>query len=165
MPTKTSTPRQAMAFIVTPTAPRRNYRTPPGEGTRRKSLIQTASDFGTADAWQMFQGDDKHCGPLPLASPGPAPEPGYLRGVRGVLRASPGDVPVVWQRRVRAAPAPARGADPQPDGSQLMRARWSVVAVASLWLGALLVPSAWAGEPADQLFANIDRVLKLLDDP
>ena len=46
-----------------------------------------------------------------------------------------------------------------------MRARWSVVAVASLWLGALLVPSAWAGEPADQLFANIDRVLKLLGDP
>ncbi len=46
-----------------------------------------------------------------------------------------------------------------------MRARWSLVAVAALWLGALPVPSAWAGEPADQLFANIDRVLKLLDDP
>src|SRR6267378_1692196 len=70
--------RPAMAFIVTPTAPRRNYRTPPGEGTRRKSLIQSASDSGTADAWQMFQGDDKHRGPLPLASPGPASEPGDL---------------------------------------------------------------------------------------
>ena len=31
--------------------------------------------------------------------------------------------------------------------------------------GALLVPSAWAGEPADQLFASIDGVLQLLDDP
>jgi len=46
-----------------------------------------------------------------------------------------------------------------------MRARWSMVAVTSLWLGALLVPSAWAGEPADQLFASIDGVLQLLDDP
>jgi phospholipid transport system substrate-binding protein len=46
-----------------------------------------------------------------------------------------------------------------------MRARWSVIAGASLWLGALGVSSVWAGEPGDQLLANIDRVLKLLDDP
>jgi phospholipid transport system substrate-binding protein len=43
--------------------------------------------------------------------------------------------------------------------------RRTVVAVAALWLAAVLAPPAWAGQPADQLFASIDRVLKLLDDP
>src|SRR5207253_1657703 len=62
-----------------------------------------------------------------------------------------------------AAPAPARGTDPQPDGLQLMRARRTAVAVAALWWGALLAPPAWAGEPSEQLLASIDRVLKILD--
>ena len=30
---------------------------------------------------------------------------------------------------------------------------------------ALAAPGAWAGEPADQLFARIDEVLKILEDP
>lgn len=30
---------------------------------------------------------------------------------------------------------------------------------------ALVAPKAWAGEPADQLLAQIDQVLKVLDDP
>jgi phospholipid transport system substrate-binding protein len=40
------------------------------------------------------------------------------------------------------------------------------VALGALLLAALiLAPKAWAGEPADQLFAQIDLVLKILDDP
>jgi phospholipid transport system substrate-binding protein len=46
-----------------------------------------------------------------------------------------------------------------------MAAQRTVVAAAAIWLVALLAPLAWAGEPADQLFASIDRVLKVLDDP
>jgi phospholipid transport system substrate-binding protein len=46
-----------------------------------------------------------------------------------------------------------------------MGAPRSIVAVAALGLGALLVPPAWAGEPAEQLSAHIDQVLKLLGDP
>lgn len=45
-----------------------------------------------------------------------------------------------------------------------MRARRAVVVVA-LCLAPALAPGAWAGEPADQLFASMDRVLKLVDDP
>lgn len=36
---------------------------------------------------------------------------------------------------------------------------------ALLLVAAALAPRAWAGEPADQLFAQIDLVLKVLDDP
>src|SRR3989449_9045971 len=68
------------------------------------------------------------------------------------------------QRRARAAPAPARGADPDLEGAQLMRARRAVVVVA-LCLAPALAPGAWAGEPADQLFASMDQVLKIVDDP
>ena len=46
-----------------------------------------------------------------------------------------------------------------------MRARRTVVAVAALWLVMLLTLPAWAGEPAEQLLARIDQVLKLLGDP
>jgi phospholipid transport system substrate-binding protein len=46
-----------------------------------------------------------------------------------------------------------------------MAAQRTVVAAAAIWLVALLAPPAWAGQPADQLFASIDRVLKVLDDP
>jgi phospholipid transport system substrate-binding protein len=47
-----------------------------------------------------------------------------------------------------------------------MSTRRSVVVVAALLLVlGTLAPKAWAGEPADQLFAQIDRVLKVLDDP
>ena len=46
-----------------------------------------------------------------------------------------------------------------------MPARRTVVAVAGLWLGAVLAPATWAGEPADQLFERMDRALKLLGDP
>jgi phospholipid transport system substrate-binding protein len=35
----------------------------------------------------------------------------------------------------------------------------------ALALALAATPRAWAGEPADQLFARIDRVLKILDDP
>src|SRR5712691_11278029 len=92
-------------------------------------------------------------------------EPRRLRGVRGVLRAGRSYLPIVWQHRTRAVASPNRGADPRPDGVQLKPARRTVVVVAVLWLGALVAPSAWAGEPADQLFARIDQVLKLLGDP
>ncbi len=43
--------------------------------------------------------------------------------------------------------------------------RVSTVAAATLWLGMLLAPPAWAGEPAEQLFVRIDQVLTLLGDP
>jgi phospholipid transport system substrate-binding protein len=45
-----------------------------------------------------------------------------------------------------------------------MRARGAVVVVA-LCLAPALAPGAWAGEPADQLFASMDQVLKIVDDP
>src|SRR3989475_5830913 len=37
--------------------------------------------------------------------------------------------------------------------------------VAALWLGAVLAAPAWAGQPAEQLFTSIDRVMKVLNDP
>ena len=46
-----------------------------------------------------------------------------------------------------------------------MHARRSVVAVAALWLGAVLAAPAWAGQPADQLSASIDRIITILNDP
>ena len=46
-----------------------------------------------------------------------------------------------------------------------MRLQRSVIAVAALWLGAMLAAPAWAGQPADQLSANIDRIIKILNDP
>jgi phospholipid transport system substrate-binding protein len=46
-----------------------------------------------------------------------------------------------------------------------MPVRRTIVAAAAIWLVALLAPPARAGQPAEQLFASIDRVLKLLDDP
>ena len=46
-----------------------------------------------------------------------------------------------------------------------MHARRSVVVVAALWLAATLAPPAWAGQPGDQLYASVDRVLKILNDP
>jgi len=46
-----------------------------------------------------------------------------------------------------------------------MRLQRSVIAVAALWLGAVLAAPAWAGQPADQLSANIDRIIKILNDP
>ena len=46
-----------------------------------------------------------------------------------------------------------------------MPTRRSVVAVAALWLGAVLAAPAWAGQPAEQLFTSIDRVMKVLNDP
>jgi phospholipid transport system substrate-binding protein len=46
-----------------------------------------------------------------------------------------------------------------------MTVRRTVVAAAALWLVALLAPPAWAGQPADQLFGSMDRVLKLVDSP
>ena len=45
-----------------------------------------------------------------------------------------------------------------------MRARGAVVVVA-LCLAPALAPGAWAGEPADQLFASMDQVLKIVVDP
>ena len=45
-----------------------------------------------------------------------------------------------------------------------MLARRSVVAVAALWLGAVLVSPARAGQPTDQLVGSIDRVMKVLND-
>lgn len=47
----------------------------------------------------------------------------------------------------------------------LMPARLTAIAVATLWLGAVLAPQAWAGEPAEQLIARIDELLKDLGDP
>jgi phospholipid transport system substrate-binding protein len=46
-----------------------------------------------------------------------------------------------------------------------MTVRRTVVAATALWLVALLAPPAWAGQPADQLFGSMDRVLKLVDSP
>ncbi|PYM42594.1 MAG: organic solvent tolerance ABC transporter substrate-binding protein [Candidatus Rokuibacteriota bacterium] len=46
-----------------------------------------------------------------------------------------------------------------------MRLQRSVIAVAALWLGAVLAAPAWAGQPADQLSASIDRIIKILNDP
>jgi len=46
-----------------------------------------------------------------------------------------------------------------------MRLQRSVIAVAALWLGAMLAAPAWAGQPADQLVASIDRIIKILNDP
>ncbi len=45
-----------------------------------------------------------------------------------------------------------------------MRARGAVVVVA-LCRAPALAPGAWAGEPADQLFASMDQVLKIVVDP
>src|SRR2546425_10419821 len=96
----------------------------PGEAFQR-SCFRLVSGFGIPFAWNPlaggFEDDDKRRGPLPLAGPDPAPKPRRLRGVRGVLRAGRGDVPVVRQRRACAARVPARGADPERDGPQLMR--------------------------------------------
>ncbi len=46
-----------------------------------------------------------------------------------------------------------------------MRLQRSVIAVAALWLGAVLAAPASAGQPADQLSASIDRIIKILNDP
>lgn len=43
--------------------------------------------------------------------------------------------------------------------------RLGALAAALSLVATLQAPHAWAGEPADQLFARIDLVLKVLDDP
>jgi phospholipid transport system substrate-binding protein len=45
-----------------------------------------------------------------------------------------------------------------------MRARRGVALAVLLLTASVLAPKAWAGEPADQLFAQIDLVLKALND-
>lgn len=46
-----------------------------------------------------------------------------------------------------------------------MTPRRALTLAAALLVAASLQPRAWAGEPADQLFAGIDRVLQALEDP
>jgi phospholipid transport system substrate-binding protein len=46
-----------------------------------------------------------------------------------------------------------------------MTRRRRLTLVLALLIAAAIAPQAWAGEPADQLFGQIDRVLKVLDDP
>ncbi len=46
-----------------------------------------------------------------------------------------------------------------------MTRRRRLALVLALLIAAAIAPQAWAGEPADQLFGQIDRVLKVLDDP
>jgi len=46
-----------------------------------------------------------------------------------------------------------------------MTPRRALTLAAALLVAVSLQPRAWAGEPADQLFAGIDRVLQVLEDP
>ena len=46
-----------------------------------------------------------------------------------------------------------------------MTPRRALTLGAALLVAVSLQPRAWAGEPADQLFAGIDRVLQVLEDP
>ena len=46
-----------------------------------------------------------------------------------------------------------------------MMPRRALTLAAALLVAVSLQPRAWAGEPADQLFAGIDRVLQVLEDP
>jgi len=46
-----------------------------------------------------------------------------------------------------------------------MRTRRAALLGMALALALAAAPHAWAGEPADQLFARIDQVLRILDDP
>lgn len=46
-----------------------------------------------------------------------------------------------------------------------MTRRRALTLAAALLVAVSLQPRAWAGEPADQLFAGIDRVLQVLEDP
>ena len=46
-----------------------------------------------------------------------------------------------------------------------MTPRRALTLGAALLVAVALQPRAWAGEPADQLFAGIDRVLQVLEDP
>lgn len=48
---------------------------------------------------------------------------------------------------------------------RLMTPRRALTLAAALLVAVSLQPRAWAGEPAEQLFAGIDRVLQVLDDP
>ena len=48
---------------------------------------------------------------------------------------------------------------------RLMTPRRALTVAAALLVAVSLQPRAWAGEPAEQLFAGIDRVLQVLDDP
>ncbi len=47
----------------------------------------------------------------------------------------------------------------------MVRGRRLALGVALLMGAAVLAPKAWAGEPTEQLFSQIDLVLKVLDDP
>lgn len=49
--------------------------------------------------------------------------------------------------------------------TRLMTPRRALTVAAALLVAVSLQPRAWAGEPAEQLFAGIDRVLQVLDDP
>ena len=46
-----------------------------------------------------------------------------------------------------------------------MTPRRALTLAAALLVAVSLQPRAWAGEPSDQLFAGIDRVLQVLEDP
>ena len=46
-----------------------------------------------------------------------------------------------------------------------MTPRRAMTLAAALLVAVSLQPRAWAGEPSDQLFAGIDRVLQVLEDP
>lgn len=46
-----------------------------------------------------------------------------------------------------------------------MTPRRALTLAAALLVAVSLQPRAWAGEPADQLFAGIDRMLQVLEDP
>jgi len=48
---------------------------------------------------------------------------------------------------------------------RLMTPRRALTVAAALLVAVSLQPRAWAGEPAEQLLAGIDRVLQVLDDP
>ena len=48
---------------------------------------------------------------------------------------------------------------------RLMTPRRALTLAAALLVAVSLQPRAWAGEPAEQLLAGIDRVLQVLDDP
>lgn len=47
----------------------------------------------------------------------------------------------------------------------MIQGRWTAFVAALMLVAAALAPTAWAGEPADQLSAQIALVLKVVDDP
>ncbi len=48
---------------------------------------------------------------------------------------------------------------------RLMTPRRALMVAVALLVAVSLQPRAWAGQPADQLFAGIDQALRILDDP